>query len=121
MKQDFCIIYSYSKCTLGKTCTTVDTQCNIKLYIESVTKTGRAVPLLSFHSDVFHLEEQEGPFLYHLQSNSGKKKVTMRIKKKPKQTSKVKNCRSKYCYTKEKKVGFSRSMDVPQVSKIIIP
>ena len=72
--------------------------------IERVTKTGITLPLPSFHSDVFHLEEQEVPFLYRLQSNSAKKKVTMRIKKKPKHTSKVSNYGSKYCGTNKKKV-----------------
>ena len=72
--------------------------------IERVTKTGITVPLPSFHSDVFHLEEQEVPFLYRLQSNSAKKKVTMQIKKKPKHTSKVSNYRSEYCGTNKKKV-----------------
>ena len=89
---------------MGETRTTLHTQYNIELYKVSVTKTGTctAVPLPSFHSDVFHLEEQEVPFLYRRQSNSAKKKVTMRIKK-PKHTSKVRNYRSKYCDTNKKK------------------
>ena len=95
-------MHSYSDHTLGETRTTVHTEYNIELYKVSVTKTGTALPLPSFHSDVFHLEEQEVPFLYHLQSNSAKKKVTMRIKK-PKHTSKVRNYRSKYCDTNKKK------------------
>ena len=86
---------------MGETHTTLHTQYNIELYKVSVTKTGIAVPLPSFHSDVFHLEGQEVPFLYHLQPNSAKKKVTMRIKKK--HTSKVRNYRSKYCDTNKKK------------------
>ena len=93
--------HSYSEHTLGETRTTVHTEYNIELYKVSVTKTGTALPLPSFHSDVFHLEEQEVPFLYHLQPNSAKKKVTMRIKKK--HTSKVRNYRSKYCDTNKKK------------------
>ena len=88
---------------MGETHTTLHPQCYIELYKVSVTKTGRAVPLPSFHSDVFHLEEQEVPFLYRLQSNSAKKKVTMRIKKKLKHTSKVRNYRSKNCDKKKTK------------------
>ena len=98
---------------MGETHTTLHTQYNIELYKVSVTKTGIAVPLPSFHSDVFHLEEQEVPFLYRLQPNSAKKKVTMRIKKKLKHTSKVRNYRSKYCDKKRQKVAFARSMNVP--------
>ena len=93
LKQTFCVFLLRTH-PMGETRTTLHTQYNIELYKESVTKTGTAVLLPSFHSDVFHLEEQEVPFLYRLQPNSAKKKVTMRIKKKPKHTSKVRNYRS---------------------------